>query len=165
MLWREASVRSALEWRPAKNNDTTSAQGPVAADAHIVLSAGMRPHKHAANASPLRTLKKRASKQDLFWALISVKEAAWPRGRSASLRARGRAPQAGGQRSAPEHRPGEGRASGLGADGSHTQVADGGLRETTDLCCRLGPSDMGVSGRCAQAKSPGMLTCQGNSGS
>lgn len=65
-------------------------------------------------------------------ALISVKEAAWPRGKSPSLRARGRAPQASSQRSAPEHRPGEGRAPVWGQTG-HTQVADGDLRETTDL--------------------------------
>lgn len=67
MLWREASARSALEWRPGKNNGTTFAQGQIAADVHITLSAGVRLHGHAANASKLRVLKKGDSKQDLLW--------------------------------------------------------------------------------------------------
>lgn len=35
VLWREASAKSALEWSPGKNNETTFAQGPIAPDTHF----------------------------------------------------------------------------------------------------------------------------------
>lgn len=117
-------MRSALERRPGKNSDTTSAPGRIAADAH--------PHKRAANAAQLRMLTRRVSKRDLFWPSSQLRKPPGPEGNHPACEH-----GAGLRRPAvsallPSTGLGRGERRVRGQTG-HTQVADGDLRETTDL--------------------------------